>query len=57
MLGITVDTLYALEDHSRRFIRIYGAKIHVYRIGSSPSAHRRYDSDEIARVLRQLSLY
>lgn len=57
MLGITVETLYRLEDYSGRFIRIYGAKIHVFRIGGSHSAHRRYDSDEIARVLRQLSLY
>jgi hypothetical protein len=48
-------TLRRRETSDGRWAEIYGHRIRVYRIDLNPNAQRRYDEDEIHRMLARLS--
>lgn len=54
LLGTSTQTLRRHETEDGRWAIIYGHRIHVYRIGFLPSSQRRYDEDEIRRVLSKM---
>jgi hypothetical protein len=50
MLGIDADTLRR-RTKGREWLEIYGLRIRVYRMDVNPDSERRFDADEIERLL------
>lgn len=54
LLGVSTHKLFQCETPDGKWVMIYGHRIRVYRPTMDPRTHRRYDRNEIVRVLRQL---
>lgn len=54
LFGVDPVTLRRHETSDGCWTEMYGHRIRVYRIGFLPSSQRRYDEDEIRRVLVRL---
>lgn len=54
LLQVNPMTLRRHESQDGRSCRIYGHEIRVYRVSSLPGSQRRYDRNEIMRVLARL---
>lgn len=54
LLALSVQTLRRYETCDGKWTEIYGQRIRVYRIGSLISSQRRYDEDEIHRILARI---
>jgi hypothetical protein len=53
MLGVNAQTLRRRSE-GRDYVEIYGHRIRVYRMDLRPDAERRFDGDEIGRVLARV---
>lgn len=51
LLGLDPASLKRRETADGKWADVYGHRIRVYRIDLTPNAQRRYDEDEIHRVL------
>lgn len=54
LLGIDPTGLRRRETPDGKYVEVYGYRIKVFRIDLGPSAQRRYDEDEIHRVLARM---
>ncbi|HWI62945.1 MAG TPA: hypothetical protein VNT75_13950 [Symbiobacteriaceae bacterium] len=54
MLGVDAETLRRRADKGGNYLEIYGGRIRVFRIDLTPNAERRFDADEIGRLLARL---
>jgi hypothetical protein len=54
LLGLVPDSLRRRESADGKWTEVYGHRIRVYRIDLTPHAQRRFDEDEIHRVLARL---
>ncbi|MFZ5825250.1 MAG: hypothetical protein ACOY94_13120 [Bacillota bacterium] len=55
LLGIDPGGLRRRETPDGRYCEVYGHRIKVFRVDLGPGAQRRYDEDEIQRVLARMS--
>lgn len=55
LLGLDPTSLRRKETPDGRYAEVYGHRIRVHRLSPDPNARRRYDADEIYRVLSRLS--
>jgi hypothetical protein len=55
LLGLAPSSLRRHECPDGRHAEIYGQRIRVWRTGLGPKAQRRYDEDEIRRVLARMA--
>lgn len=53
MLGVNAHTLRRRSE-GKDWLELYGHRIRVYRMDLRPDAERRFDADEIRRVLARL---
>ncbi|MDF2629524.1 MAG: hypothetical protein K0R39_3355 [Symbiobacteriaceae bacterium] len=53
MLGVDAQTLRR-RSMGRDFVEIYGKQLRVYRMDIRPNAERRFDADEIGRLLARV---
>lgn len=54
LLKVHPETLRRHETRDGKWCEMYGVRIRVYRLGDGPSAKRRYDRAEIARLVVRL---
>lgn len=54
LLGLVADSLRRRETPDGKWTEVYGRRIRVYRIDLTPHAQRRFDEDEIRRLLAKL---
>ena len=54
LLGVNPGTLRRYETPDGAWTEIYGFRLRVYRIGFLPSSQRRYNEDEIHRILARM---
>jgi hypothetical protein len=54
MLGISAEALRRRAVKGGDWVEIYGGRIRAYRIDMHPNAERRFNADEIARLLARL---
>jgi DNA-binding transcriptional MerR regulator len=54
LLQVHPNTLRRNESRDGKWCCIYGARLRVYKVSNEPGSQRRYDKDEIQRVLRRL---
>lgn len=54
MLGIDTETLRRHESPDGKWAYVYGGRIRVWKLDLSPHAQRRYDENEIRRLLDRL---
>lgn len=52
MLGVDAETLRRRANKNGDHLEIYGHRIRVFRMDIRPDAERRFDADEINRLLR-----
>lgn len=55
LLGLDPTSLRRRETVDGRYAEVYGYRIRVHRLSPEPNARRRYDADEIYRILSRLS--
>lgn len=53
-LQVHPNTLRRNETTDGKWCEVYGTRIRVYKVSNAPKAQRRYDEEEIARVLSRL---
>lgn len=54
LLGVDTSFLRRHETPDGRWVEIYGHRCRVHRLSPGPRGQRRYDEDEIRRVLARL---
>jgi hypothetical protein len=55
LLGLDPTTLRRRETSDGQYADVYGHRIRIHRLSLSPNGQRRYDADEIHRVLARMS--
>ena len=55
LLKVHPETLRRHETADGRYCEIYGTRIRVYRLSNVPGGQRRYDRNEVVRLLNRLS--
>jgi len=54
LLGVDAETLRRRANKGGEYLEIYGHRIRFFRMDLRPDAERRFDADEINRVLVRL---
>jgi hypothetical protein len=54
MLGVDAETLRRRANKGGDYLEIYGHQIRVYRMDLRSDAERRFNADEIGRVLARV---
>lgn len=54
LLQVHPNTLRRNESPDGKWCLIYGARLRIYKVSNEPGAQRRYDRDEIERLLHRL---
>jgi hypothetical protein len=55
LLGLDPTTLRRRETSDGQYAEVYGYRIRIHRLSPGPNGQRRYDEDEIHRVLARMS--
>lgn len=55
LLGLDPTTLRRRETADGQYAELYGHRIRVHRLSPGANAQRRYDAEEIHRVLARMS--
>lgn len=54
LLNLDPTTLRRRESPDGRYAEVYGHRIRIHRLAPGPNGQRRYDEEEILRVLARL---
>ncbi|HLO02618.1 MAG TPA: hypothetical protein VK191_05885 [Symbiobacteriaceae bacterium] len=54
LLGVGASAIRRRVSSDRQWVEIYGGRLRVYPMDSTPTSHLRFDADEINRLLIRL---